>query len=327
MRRTTLAGLSLALLLLLPGVAGAAGSSISTVDLSGYPTVRATIVTSTPTTKAPPLRENGKPVIGFEATNFGREKSVVLAVDRSQSMLGQAIKDASAAARVFVRTKPAGDRIAVVAVGRRAVQLTQFSALPADADAALRAIEVDKVRGTALYDSIVLSVEALAGDRSGARVLVLLTDGQEVSSETSLNQAITAARKAGVTVYPIGIESPSFRPAPLERLARETGGRYQGAAGTAALHAIYASLAQELRRTWHVSYVTSARPGERIELTSGGSERQREDSGRRGRRRRVAAPAFPSRCSRPARRSSPPSSASARCSASSSCSGRRSAPA
>ena len=270
MRRATLATLSLALLLV-PGVAGAAGSSISTVDLSGYPTVRATIVTSTPTTKAPPLRENGKPVIGFEATNFGREKSVVLAVDRSQSMLGQAIKDASAAARVFVRTKPAGDRIAVVAVGRRAVQLTQFSALPADADAALRAIEVDKIRGTALYDSIVLSVEALAGDRSGARVLVLLTDGQEVSSETSLNQAITAARKAGVTVYPIGIESPSFRPAPLERLARETGGRYQGAAGTAALHAIYASLAQELRRTWHVSYVTSARPGERIELTSAGA--------------------------------------------------------
>ena len=36
-----------------------------------------------------PLSENGQPVIGFSAKNFGREKSVVLLFDRSQSMLGQ----------------------------------------------------------------------------------------------------------------------------------------------------------------------------------------------------------------------------------------------
>lgn len=267
MRRLLL--LALLAAAVVPGAAFAAKPSITTVDMSAYPTVRATIVTAEPTSKVPALRENGRPVIGFEATNFGTEKSVVLAVDRSQSMLGQAIRDASAAARTFVRSKPAGDRIAVVAVGKQAIQLTQFSAVAADADAALRSIAVDKVRGTALYDAIVLSVEALAGDRSGARVLVLLTDGQEVSSDVSLDDAIAAAREARVTVYPIGIESPSFRPAPLERLARETGGRYQGAEGTAALEAIYTSLSQELRRTWHVSYVTSARPGERIELSSG----------------------------------------------------------
>ena len=74
--------------------------------------------------------------------------------------------------------------------------------------------------------------------------------------------------------------SPSIRlrsrarasgPAPLQRLAKETGGRYQGASGTAALHAIYAALGEELRRTWSVSYVTTARPGERIELVSAGA--------------------------------------------------------
>lgn len=269
MRKALLGVLAVALI---PAAASAAPPpSITTVDMSGYPTVRATIVTPTLTTKVPRLRENGRPVIGFEATNLASEKSVVLAVDRSQSMVGQAIKDASAAARVFVRTKPARDRIAVVAVGKRAIQLTQFSASAADADAALRTIAVDKIRGTALYDAVVLSVEALAGDRSGARILVLLTDGQEVSSDVSLRQAIAAARAANVTVYPIGIESPSFRQAPLERLARETGGRYQGAAGTAALHAIYASLGEELRRTWQISYVTSARPGERVTLRSGGA--------------------------------------------------------
>jgi tight adherence protein B len=255
---------------LVPGAhAAAPPPSIATVDVAGYPTVRATVVTPRPTAKPPRLRENGKPVIGFEATNLGAEKSIVLVVDRSQSMQGKAIRDASAAAREFVAAKGRTDRIAVVAVGKRALQLTQFATTGADAVEALRTLQVDSVRGTALYDSIVLSAEALAGDRSGGRVIVLLTDGQEVSSDASLAAAIEAAREARVTVYPIGIESPSFRPAPLERLARETGGRYQGAAGTEALRAIYVSLAQELERTWHVSYVTAARPGDRIALSSG----------------------------------------------------------
>jgi tight adherence protein B len=260
--------------------AAAAPASIANVDLTGYPTVRATIVTPSPTTKPPALKENGQPVIGFEATNLGAEKSIVLVVDRSQSMQGQAIKDASAAAREFVAAKPAQDRIAVVAVGKRAIQLTQFSSAGADAQNALRGLEVDEIRGTALYDAVTLSVDALAGDRSGARVIVLLTDGQEVSSDASLSEAIAAAREAGVTVYPIGIESPSFRPGPLERLARETGGRYQGAAGTEALRAIYVSLAQELRRTWHVEYVTAARPGDKIALASGAARTEVRAPGR-----------------------------------------------
>ena len=277
MKRLLFAALAVALL---PGAAFAAPPQITAVDTAGYPTVRATIVTTTATNRVPALRENGQQVVGFEASNLGREKSVVLVVDRSQSMVGQAIEDASAAARTFVRTKPARDRIAVVAVGKRAIQLTDFSTSAAQADSALRNIRVDSVRGTALYDAVLLSVEALVADRSGARVLVLLTDGQEVSSDASLDAVIAAAREAEVTVYPIAIESPSFRPAPLQRLAEETGGRYQGASGSGALQAIYASLSQELRRTWQVSYVTTARPGEKLALSSAGATAEGRVPGR-----------------------------------------------
>ena len=255
-----------------PGVASAAAPQIASLDTTGYPTVRATVVTPKPVGSAPKLTENGRPVVGFRAVNLGREKSVVLIVDRSQSMLGQAIRDASAAASQFVVDKPARDRIAIVAVGKKAVQLTSFSTNPAEAAGALRTIEVDKIRGTALYDGILLSTQALAADLNPTRVLILLTDGQEVSSEASLEQAIRAARDAGVAVYPIGIESPSFRPAPLMRLAEKTGGRYAGASGTKDLKAIYAALAEELRRTWQLSYVTAARPGDRIEVDAAGAQ-------------------------------------------------------
>ena len=254
----------------LPAVASAASPKIASLDTAGYPTVRATVVTPKPVATAPSMTENGRPVVGFRAVNLGREKSVMLVFDRSQSMIGQAIRDASAAARQFVGSKPAQDRIAVVAVGKKAVQLTSFSSNPAEADAALRTIEVDKVRGTALYDGILVATQALAADVNPTRVLILLTDGQEVSSDASLEQAIASAREAHVTVYPIGIESPSFRPAPLQRLAEKTGGRYVGASGTKDLKQIYAALAEELRRTWQLSYVTSARPGDRIEIEAAG---------------------------------------------------------
>ena len=255
----------------LPGLALAASPKITSLDTAGYPTVRVTAVTPKPVGSAPKLTENGRAVVGFHAVNLGREKSVMLLIDRSQSMIGQAMTDASAAARQFVASKPARDRIAVVAVGKKAVQLTAFSSTADEADAALRTIEVDKVRGTALYDGILVSTQALAADLNPTRVLILLTDGQEVSSDASLEQAIASAREAHVAVYAIGIESRSFRPGPLQRLAEKTGGRYVGASGTKDLKKIYAALAEELRRTWQLSYVTSARPGDRIAVEAAGA--------------------------------------------------------
>jgi tight adherence protein B len=133
---------------------------------------------------------------------------------------------------------------------------------------------VDKVPGTALYDAVVLSSRLFGADHLQARVIVLLTDGQEVSSTASLDEAIAAAREARVTVYPIGIESASFKPAALKRLAAETGGRYTGAAGTGALQSVYTALARELRRTWQLTYFTTARPGDTFEVTVAGVDKK-----------------------------------------------------
>jgi tight adherence protein B len=252
---------------LAPPAATAAGARFGGIDTSGYPMVRVLVVTPRPTETAPTLTENGNMVYGLQATNLGRAKSVVLAVDRSQSMRGQALADATKAARRFVALKPDDDRVAVVTVGRRAVQLTGFSPSKLELDETLRTIAVDSRQGTALYDAVVQSANALSEETRAGRVLVLLTDGQSTrASQASLESAIAAARKAGVTVYPIAIESPSFSPAPLERLAKATGGRYSGARDSSALTAVYTSIAAELRRTWQLTYATSSRPGETVSL-------------------------------------------------------------
>ena len=268
MRRILLSAVVLAALL--PGVAGAAaGPKLAAVDVSSYPSVRATFVTPAPWKKAPKLTENGLPVTGFDAVNLGQAKSIVLAVDRSRSMHGGALRDATIAASRFVSLKLPADRMAAVSFATRAVRLTNFSPSRLDIDAALGSLELDRKEGTALYDAIVLSSEALETESVGGRVLILLTDGQEVTSNATLPEAIDAARKAKVVVYPIGIESTSFNPAPLKQLASQTGGRYTAASSSKSLSAIYASIANELKRTWLLSYVTAARPGEEIKLAAG----------------------------------------------------------
>ena len=269
MRRSFL--ILLAVALLLPSAASAADARFGGVDVSGYPTMRVVLVTPKPTASGPKLTENGSAVFGLEVANLGRAKSVVLAVDRSQSMRGGAIDDALQAARSFVTAKPVADRVAIVGFGKRAVQFTGFSSSSSDVVDALRGIQVDRVQGTALHDAIVLSAGALGEEANASRVLILLTDGDDVSSGASLGGAITAANNAGVTVYPIAIESSSFSPAPLKRLAKATGGRYTGARDSGALAAAYAALADELRRTWQLSYTTAARPGEQIRLAAAGA--------------------------------------------------------
>jgi tight adherence protein B len=251
--------------LVLPAAALGAGE-VKHASAADFPHVQLTVVAPSSTQTPPTIRENGRPVAGLDATNLGDHKSVVLAVDRSRSMLGKPLADATAAARAFIAAKPATDRIAVTTFATQAFALTGFSTSTIDADGALRTMSVDPVEGTKLYDDVVLSARMLAGEPLPARVIILVTDGQETESKASLDEAIAAARSAGVNVFVIGIESPRFKPAPLQRLADATNGSYYGTASTEALAEVYTSIAEDLRRTWHLDYVTSARPGDRLDL-------------------------------------------------------------
>jgi tight adherence protein B len=248
-------------------VAAGASLSLRGIDTSSYPTVRVTVVAPVAATAAPPtLTENGNAVVGLQATNLASTKSVVVAIDRSRSMAGAKLADALDAARAFLHTKSPTDRVSVVAFGSKAVQLTTFSQSTADADDALRLLKVDTANGTALYDALQLSASSLRSQVGRARVVVLLTDGKDVSSQTSLQTALTTAHDTGTLVYPIAVGGDSATVAPLRQMARETGGSFKSAASSSSLHAVYSSIAGELKRTWRVEYVTAARPGDKLHL-------------------------------------------------------------
>ena len=262
---TRLLVFALAFLALTPSLASAA-TRITAVDAAEYPLIRLTVVTPRATAPAPILAENGQAVTEATEENLGHDKGVVLAIDRSQSMRGRPLGDAVVAAQRFVAMKPISDRIAILTFASRVIALTGFSSATIDADSALRTIAVDSRYGTGLYDAVARSARMLRGQARSGRVIILVTDGQETTSSSTLRQAIQAARSARVSVYPVAIESNSFSPKPLRQIARSTGGRYYGAASSSALTDIYAKIARELRRTWRIEYPSRARPGDSLSL-------------------------------------------------------------
>jgi tight adherence protein B len=246
--------------------AAVAGLSLRGVDTSGYPTIRATLVSPAAGNAPPTVTEDGRRVIDLRTVNLASSKSLVVAIDRSRSMAGKRLADATAAARAFVAEKAASDRVSVVVFGSRAVQLTRFSSSKTDADSALRALSVDSKEGTALYDALLLSAHSFASQQERAAVVVLLTDGKDVSSEASLGRAVSAAQKAGATVYPIAIGGGDATTGPLRRMASATGGTFKAAATSSALASVYSSVAAELKRTWRLEYVSTGHPGDRLHV-------------------------------------------------------------
>jgi tight adherence protein B len=264
--RLLLTGLAL-VALVLPAATGAA-VQLRGVDTSGYPTIHATVISPAGAKVVPAVSENGSAVAGLQLQNLGRAKATVLVVDRSQSMRGAPLANAAEAARAFVGAKQGADEVSVVAFGSRAVALSPFSTAVQDGDGALSRLQVDKARGTALYDSVALAAQLAASNPLPGRVIILLSDGADNASKLTLEQAIAAARSANAAVYTIGIEGEGFTAAPLEQLSSATGGQYYAAASSAELKSVYGTIGEVLKRTWRLQYVTAARPGDLIRVTA-----------------------------------------------------------
>jgi tight adherence protein B len=262
--------------------ATAAGVRISGIDVGAYPDVRVTVLAPVGSTH-PWVTENGAQVTGAQTLNLGRAKSVVLAVDRSASMRGSALSNAAGAARAFVAAKGSADRIEVIAFGHKALALTRFSSATLDADVALRKLVADHTSGTALWDAVVLAAQRLEGEDQPGHVIIVVTDGHDVSSSATFADAVAAAHRARASVYPIGIAGKDFTPDALRDLAAQTGGSYHEASSSAELDSVYASISRTLARTWEVRYPTAARPGDALTLVAsipgiGASERTVEVS-------------------------------------------------
>ena len=110
-------------------------------------------------------------------------------------------------------------------------------------------------RGTALYDSIIFTLYYFTGVK-GQRAMLLLTDGKDEGSRFTFDDALEYARRAGVTIYAIGLGDAEHRK--LNKLAEETGGRAFFIKSVDELTSIYASIESELRSQYLIAYQSNS---------------------------------------------------------------------
>jgi Ca-activated chloride channel family protein len=107
-------------------------------------------------------------------------------------------------------------------------------------------------RGTALWDTMIFTLFYFNGVK-GQRAILLLTDGRDENSRFSFEDALEYARRAGVTIYTIGL-GDDIEKRKLTKLSEETGGRAFFIKSAAELHAIYATIQEDLRSQYLVAY-------------------------------------------------------------------------
>ncbi|MFL6197096.1 MAG: VWA domain-containing protein [Thermoanaerobaculia bacterium] len=114
-------------------------------------------------------------------------------------------------------------------------------------------------RGTALYDSVIFTLYYFTGVK-GQRAMLLLSDGKDEGSRFTFDDALEYARRAGVTIYSIGLgEDVDKRK--LEKLSEETGGRAFFVKNVEDLTGIYSTIESELRSQYLLGYQSNNTSG------------------------------------------------------------------
>jgi VWFA-related protein len=119
--------------------------------------------------------------------------------------------------------------------------------------------------GTLLYDAVVRASDEIMKKQTGRKGLIVLSDGVDFGSETTLNDAIDAAQRAETLVYSILCSDPGAYGIfggdhdgrrVLQRLSDESGGSFFEVSKKQSVESMYAILEEELRNQYSIGYVS-----------------------------------------------------------------------
>jgi Ca-activated chloride channel family protein len=202
-----------------------------------------------------------RPVTVFERRT-DRPLSVALMIDASLSTAIE-LDQERISARTFIQnllregSHPA-DRVAVLKFSAYVDLLADFTRSLRALTRALRSVQAES--GTSLYDAILLASEELAG-REGRRVMIVITDGGDTTSNTDYQQAMRAAHGIDAVIYGMivmPIKSDAGRNTggenTLKSLAANTGGATFVQLGAENLDDAFDQILRNLRTQFLLGY-------------------------------------------------------------------------
>jgi VWFA-related protein len=242
------------------------------------------------------LEEDGRPQ---KIRHFSQESNLPLTLglllDTSASMT-RVLDDEREAAHAFLKEvlRPDVDRAFLQQFDSSASVITALTSSRRKLDQGLNTISAEAVfarrrsgahngASTVLYDALRQATGQTMAPLQGRKAIILLSDGMDAGSRTSLPEAIEAAQRTETLVYTIHIyaEPPDAALLPastrakiaaslakgkqvLERISLETGGASYESAKGQRLKEIFNAIQDELRNQYSLSYspeATDSAPG------------------------------------------------------------------
>jgi tight adherence protein B len=270
----TIAG-SCASALAAPDRDSAQGVSITEVDSSAYPIVRVAFGADEVDGKEPEFNffegRQALPGASLYRGEIGeyedaRRTDVMLVVDTSLSMgTGTRFQDAIDASNKLIDRARAGDRIGLATFGGDAKVVIKPTADLERVRAALRGIELEN--RTTMFDAVSMSSKAFGTKMDANRAIVLLSDGTDVGSIESLDEAAGEALKAQAPIFAVSIrENAEDQPKDLAELGNGTGGELHTVVGTEGLDTLFAELGRRILQPYWVEYRSASPQGSSLQF-------------------------------------------------------------
>jgi tight adherence protein B len=203
----------------------------------------------------------------FEALSAsGVSYGSILAIDASDSMRGAPEAGALSAARTFIGRRTATQQVGVLAFNG-SLNLLQRPTI--DAGRLHSALQSPPriSYGTRLFDAVTRSLQTLSANKISAGSIILLSDGADIGSKSTLEQVVSAARRQHVRVFTVGLRSGAYDPTTLKSIAARTGGVYAEATSAKQLAGIYSQLGNKLSREYLLTYRSLAAPGAIVDVS------------------------------------------------------------
>jgi Ca-activated chloride channel family protein len=197
--------------------------------------------------------EDGKPqpIAAFDSTS--QSLSCAILLDTTGSM-GEALPRVKNSIVKLIDELGPEDSVAIYTFDQRLVVRQDFTT---DKSAAKRAALRTRAEGeTALFDALSEAAQELS-QRSGKKVLILFTDGDDNSSVLNASAAVARAKKAGVPLYAIA-EGEATRSKNLRKLLDELSERTGGAAYKVEkpgdIEQVFHEISEDVRHLYMISY-------------------------------------------------------------------------
>ncbi len=200
------------------------------------------------------IKEDSKPVSIFnlEPVREGNHPiALVLAVDKSGSMMGPKIEIAKQAASDFINRLAQQDQVALIAFDDKVEVVSPMNSSRGTMLSDIKSIQIGNK--TAILDATLESLKLLSSAQAERKAVILVTDGDEICSKTTGKECLTWASRENIPIFTIAMDK-TIKTNLLERLASQSGGLFYFAPKADDLLLLYQKISQQLKNQYLLNY-------------------------------------------------------------------------